>query len=145
MENVRFVNVYADSLDQQWEHQKPNPYWCRGKFESQCPVHQGLEVLVDQIDKTRKATTQHYITDEMLNEVRSEITPETCWELIGAPTELEEQARSYRNECRIQAPKQVGFHIRRGDLAWFNWEKNKRWKIRCPSRQSTIVPGCKTT
>ena len=67
MENVRFVNVYADSLDQQWEHQKPNPYWCRGKFESQCPVHQGWEVLVDQIEKIRKASTQHYITEANSN------------------------------------------------------------------------------
>ena len=55
--------------------------------------------------------------------MRHALDSQVCWDLIAAPDELVEEATNYIQKWRQSASRQVGVHIRRGDLAYFNWRK----------------------
>ena len=121
---VPFVTVFDDRDDPNWSHAKKNRTWCRGVFEHNCEVQHGIDLFLSLVQSTAESEGRDYILNNLLPELKQELTPEKCWETIGVPQQVEDEVDQFLANFRdSRYPRKVGFHVRRGDYAWFNWKK----------------------
>ena len=135
---IPFINIFADSSDTNWRHACYNGTWCRARFQSQCEVEVGLDHFFSQLEAKAAKAKNKYLVEILLPEMRRELYSQACWDLIGAPDGLVQEAQGYMAHWRTVAFRQVGVHIRRGDLAYFNWRKKASETRDMEARQDNI-------
>ena len=126
MKRIPFIQWYYSEKDKQWQHNSRNTRYCRATFGSQGPVHQGIEIFFETIEEVLNRNPHLSEPNPMvIASMRETLKPEKCWEMIDVPTRLKEDAAAFMNKPHptIKVPHHVGFHVRRGDFAYFHRTK----------------------
>ena len=135
---VPFVTVFDDRDDPNWIHAKKNRTWCRGVFEQQCEVQIGIDLFLSLVESTAQNEGREWILNNLLPDLKTELTAERCWETIGVPQQVESEVDQFLATFRdTKYQTKTGFHCRRGDYAWFNWKK-KMNDLHNPEERETL-------
>ena len=126
---VPFIKILSNRRQSWIDRVAANAVWKVFDISWPNPLSNGIAKLWKSVEKSAKLrrNPNPKIMDEVLPHIKEIITVTQCWSMIRPPVSLEEAAKAYMDKSRLSEKTQIGYHIRRGDLAYRFAKQTANW------------------